>query len=87
MIRDKEQLCDEIGADPVTDINLCKTAIKKIKYHMPDIYFKEKDTSSSYPKGCYLYTNSRVYFNPHHSGSGSTSARQICKKSNGKFKQ
>ena len=84
---DKNQLCNEVGANLVTNLNSCKAASEKIKQYMPEINFYSEDSSSSYPIGCYLYVETKVYFNPHGEGSKADSARPICRKSHGKFEQ
>ena len=84
-ILNKNQLCNEVDANLVTDLNLCKAAVENIKHYMPDIDFGHQSSSWKYPKGCYLYTDNTVYFNPHERGRKSSNARQICIKSNGKF--
>ena len=83
----KNQLCNEVGANLVTDLNLCKAAVENIKNYMPDIDFGSKSRSSRYPQGCYLHNNKYVYLNPHQDGSKSYKAKQICRKSNGKINQ
>lgn len=35
-------------------------------------------SSSSYPRGCYLYSDGKVYFNTHSSGSSRSSSRPVC---------
>ena len=43
--------------------------------------YKGEETSSGFPKGCYLYGTGTVYFNKHDVGSANSKAAPVCQKS------
>ena len=52
----------------------------------PQYEFKEYETTSEYPKGCYVFVGKndvKGYFNMHSSGSAESRSRAICKTKEG----
>ena len=53
-----------------------------IQAYYPQYEFKEYETTSEYPKGCYIFVGKddyKGYFNMHSSGSAESRSRAICK--------
>ena len=67
-------LCSDSGDQDITTLQECEVAALSLNVNSPT-----SEDLSSYPKGCYIWGSSSVYFNTHVTGSVKDNARPICK--------
>ena len=67
-------LCSDSGDQDITTLQECEDAALSLNVNSPT-----SEDLSSYPKGCYIWGSSSVYFNTHVTGSVKDNARPICK--------
>ena len=72
-------LCSDSGDQDIATLPECEVAASKLNVNHPT-----SEDTTFYPKGCYVYGSSSVYFNTHVTGSAKENARPICKPT-GKF--
>ena len=66
----------QIGYDDIDDVKDCRKFASDARKS-----FSKTESSSSSPKGCYLYRNRAVFYNFHNTGGGRSDESPICLKS------
>ena len=77
------ETCEGRGLTPIGSMTECKANIEFIQTYYPSVneVVEGEDYNSSYPKGCYVYTNatkSEVLFNEDPSGGSDSNSRALC---------
>ena len=67
------RLCSDTGFDRIDGLDRCKRAARVMGKS-----FSVANSWKSYPNGCYIYSDNRVYFNHHLTGQTSELACPIC---------
>ena len=82
VITDLGEDCQDRGLQPLNSKECITDSTDFIQTHYPEYEFKEYETTSEYPKGCYIFVGKddyKGYFNMHSSGSAESRSRAICK--------
>ena len=66
----------QTGYDDIDDVKDCRKFASDARKS-----FNKTESSSSSPKGCYLYRNRAVFYNFHNTGGGRSDESPICLKS------
>ena len=77
-LTEKNTTCLKSTGTLVDDLETCKKAVAIVKKNISTARFVNKEDDGDWPKGCYLYSPDKVYFNDHLSGSSNERAQQIC---------
>ena len=85
------ETCQDRGLAPIGSLAECRRMTEFVRTYYPKYEFSGEDSSSKYPKGCYVWiwtttmygTQARGYFNNHWSGSDDLESRTICKLAEG----
>ena len=67
------RLCIDTSGDRIVGLDRCKRVAQMMKKS-----FSVSKTWKSYPNGCYIYSDNRVYFNHHLTGQSNPLACPIC---------
>ena len=76
--------CDDSGKAVIDSLEDCKLLLPyATSYNRNVTTFKEeaKKYQEKYPRGCYIYDQKTLYFNPHETGKRNKHSQPICKKS------
>ena len=82
VLTDLGEDCQDRGLQPLNSKECITDSTDFIQTHYPEYEFKEYETTSEYPKGCYIFVGKddyKGYFNMHSSGSAESRSRAICK--------
>ena len=79
-------MCDDFNQGTIDNLEDCKSLLKSkyvTSFSKKVIKFKEesKKDQKNYPRGCYIYQNKTLYFNPHEKGKRSNTSHPVCKES------
>lgn len=70
----RESDCSESNGEDVSDSFECRRAAKQLI-----INFAFVEYNADNPKGCYKFSNNRIYWNDHPTGMGHSSSSPICR--------
>ena len=74
--------CAYQGLEDLSNDQECSEAAKYARSLNQNASFFQVGNRETYPKGCIIYDDGRMYFNQHPSGMNEGITRSICKKGN-----
>ena len=79
---EKGTTCSDSGLQDLSTDQECSDAVNYAKSFNVNAEYKYSESSSSYPKGCYILSGGRMYFNRDSTGKNQAGIRSICHKGN-----
>ena len=78
------ETCKDLGLVEIESLDKCTASVDSFQAIYPAMQFKNEETDSAYPKGCYAYVDTHlknfgIYFNAHVYGSGNKFSRALCR--------
>ena len=82
----KNKLCGDFNQGTIDNLEDCRSLLNSpyvTSFNKNVSNFKEESPKyqTDYPRGCYIYKNETLYFNPHEKGKRSKSSHPVCKES------
>ena len=74
--------CSERGFKDLSTAQECSDAVSYAKTFNGNANYWNEESSSNYPKGCYIFTSGNMFYNTHSIGEKDSSAASICTKGN-----
>ena len=78
-IVNSDQLCHDVNLEPIGSLTECKNAAINLKESNPKIVFEEEEDTEDWPKGCYAYESTDIYWNKHSTGDSNHYGHPVCK--------
>ena len=79
-------ICDDSDQGTIDNQEDCRSLLKStyvtsFNNNVAKFKVESKKDQKNYPRGCYIYQNKTLYFNPHEKGKRSKSSNPVCKES------